>query len=55
MKKEYINPEMKVIKMRTMTVLAASNREVVNQNATNTGGVYDEASGLFDSDDNEEW
>jgi hypothetical protein len=54
MKKEYINPEMKVIKMKTMTVLAASDPQPVNENATSKEGVYDDAPSFFDGD-SEDW
>ena len=50
MKKEYINPKMAVVKVQTMTVIAAS--ETVSKGGTTS--TYD-SSGLFDSDDNEEW
>ena len=54
MKKEYINPEMLVIKMQTMTVLAASGDEdmVVTSETTTTL----DASQWFDNgDSSEDW
>ena len=43
MKKEYINPEMHVIKMQTMTVLAASDRLFSTSVATSDeDGYYEE-------------
>ena len=56
MKKEYINPEMEVVQMQTMTVLAASDPQPVDENATSTQGVYDDnASRWFDNGGSEDW
>ena len=54
MKKEYINPEMEVVQMQTMTVLAASDPQPVDESATDTNGVYDEAPTFFGGS-NEDW
>lgn len=56
MKKIYINPEMEVVLINTMTVLAASDPQPVDENATDTGGVYhDNASRWFDNGGSEDW
>ena len=55
MKKEYINPEMLVIKMQTMTVLAASGDEQMEVVSGETTTTMD-ASQWFDSgDSSEDW
>lgn len=55
MKKEYINPEMEVVQMQTMTVLAASDPQPVDETATDTNGVYDDAARFFDNGGSEDW
>ena len=50
MKKEYINPEMEVVKMETMSVLADSQMEVTDEHTTSV-----DASGFFDNGDSEDW
>ncbi len=47
MKKEYINPEMEVVKMQTMTVLAMSKSE--EETSTYDSPVFQGGS------DNEDW
>ena len=52
MKKEYINPEMEIVKMQTMSVLAAS--EVVDKEGTTDS--YDAQNWFgFDDESEEEW
>lgn len=41
MKKKYINPELLVVKIQTMQMLAASGDEVIN-----TAGNYDNGTGI---------
>ncbi len=57
MKKEYINPEMQVVKMQTMTVLAASDPDVIidtsNDSSIDAGSVG--ASQFFDNGGSEDW
>ncbi len=57
MKKEYINPEMQVVIMQTMTVLAAS---VGVETGNSVGDGYTESdvsysSGFFDNGGSEDW
>ncbi len=57
MKKEYLNPQIHVVKIATMTVLAQSLTQST-KSATVSGGSYSNSlSGeLFEgSDDGEEW
>ena len=57
MKKEYINPEMQVVMMQTMTVLAASegvnSGNSVGDGYSSTDVTY--SSGFFDNGDSEDW
>ncbi len=56
MKKEYINPQLEVVLMNTMTVLAASDRSFSSDEATSDGnGYYNEASQFFDNGGSEDW
>ena len=52
MKQTYINPTIAVVKIATHQMLAASDRNIVNENAEKTGGYYNDARG-FDFDDEE--
>jgi hypothetical protein len=52
MKKIYINPEMEVVLINTMTVLAASIDTVDNKNKVTPGT---EESSTFFGSDNEDW
>ena len=57
MKKEYINPEMQVVMMQTMTVLAASEGV---ESGNNPGEHYNPSdvsysSGFFDNGGSEDW
>ena len=55
MKKEYINPNIEVIKMKmNQHLLEASNRTIVNETATKTGDYYDEAR-FFDFGEDDEY
>ena len=42
MKKTYINPKMEVVKIAVAQMLAASDRNFVNEDASLTGGDYDD-------------
>ena len=57
MKKEYINPEMEVVMLQTMTVLAASvgveTDNSVGDGYSSTDVSY--SSGFFDNGGSEEW
>ncbi len=53
MKKEYINPEVKVVRLQTMTVLAGSPTVEISTETVSTKEEWD-AAGLFGSDE-EEW
>ena len=57
MKKEYINPEMLVVMMQTMTVLAASegvnSGNSVGDGYSSTDVTY--SSGFFDNGGSEDW
>ena len=52
MKKEYINPEMEVVMIQTMTVLAESSLDVDSDPVSNTES---DASQFFDNGGSEEW
>ena len=57
MKKEYINPEMEVVKINTMTLLAGSdpnvNIDTSSDSSIDAGSV--EASQWFDNGGSEDW
>ena len=58
MKKVYFAPNMEIVKVKTMTVLAASEGGVATGGSLGNSYKSDDqsySSGLFDSDDNEEW
>ncbi len=51
MKKIYINPEMEVVKIQTMQMLAASQFDTNNE----VPDEYGSRKGSFDFDDEEDW
>ena len=51
MKKTYINPEMEIVKIQTMQMLAASQFDVNNE----VPDEYGSRKGSFDFDDDEDW
>ena len=53
MKKEYINPEMQIVKVKTATVLAASEYSTMGFGSGTTSTM--DASEYNGSDDSEEW
>ena len=57
MKKFYVNPEMEVIKMETMSVLAKSLPESEGDAYTNSDGEYSNslAGEFFGGGDSEDW
>lgn len=55
MKKEYINPVMEVVMLQSNNaILAGSDPQPVDENATSHDGVYDEAPTFFGGS-NEDW
>lgn len=55
MKKIYVNPEMEVVNLQTMTLLAGSDPNTVDENAKDTNGVYNDEASRFFGSDNEDW
>ena len=53
MKKEYINPEMQIVKVKTATVLAASGEKMSVSSVTTT--TMDASEIFGGSDDSEDW
>ena len=51
MKKTYINPEMEIVKVQTMQMLAASTELSNTEASVNGSGDYENALGHFDDND----
>ena len=54
MKKTYMNPELKVVRLKARQQMLAGSLQMINEDASSSAGYYNSLGRDFDFDDDEE-